>query len=86
MTPRRLIGRREVTVRYNDDGSKKLKACIRLFSHMVYFYPKHKAMLFADNTYDIYMDRCMYTTEMIPCQPTPCFPSDTVTTEHIYKS
>jgi hypothetical protein len=28
-------------VRYHDDWSKKLNACILLLSHMVYLYPKH---------------------------------------------
>jgi hypothetical protein len=32
----------KVPVRYHDDGSKKLNACIRFFLHMVYLEPKHK--------------------------------------------
>jgi hypothetical protein len=36
--------------RYHEVGSKKLNACIRFFLCVVYFEPKHKAMLFADNT------------------------------------
>ncbi len=36
-------------VRYQDEGSKELNASIRFFLHMVYLYPKHKGLLFADN-------------------------------------
>ncbi len=64
-----------VNVRYHDDGSKKLNACTRVFLHMVYFSPKHKALLFADKVYDIHMHRCMHTTTMISCQPISLLPA-----------
>jgi hypothetical protein len=35
---------------------------------------KHKSMLFAENVYKIHMHRCMHTTMMISCQPTPLLP------------
>jgi hypothetical protein len=34
--------------RYHKDGSKKLNACNQFFLCMVYFYPKHKILLFTD--------------------------------------
>ncbi len=41
-----------IIVRYHDDGSKELNACILLLSHMVYLEPKHNVYQTQVHTYN----------------------------------
>ncbi len=62
-----------VPVRYHNDGSKELNACIRFFLHMVYLKPKHKSLLFADNMYGINMHTHIHLQWCFSWLTRPCF-------------
>ncbi len=51
--------------RYHKEGSKKLNACNWFFLCMVYFSPKHKALLCTDHKLQCYI------RNMVPHQPCP---------------
>jgi hypothetical protein len=62
-----------VNVRYHNHGSKELNACIGFLLHMVYLYPKHKSLLFADNMYEINMHSYIHLQWCFPWSTHPCF-------------
>ncbi len=62
-----------ITVRYHDGGSKELNACIQFLLHMVYLWPKHKLLLFADNMYKINMHAYIHLQWCFPWLTHPCF-------------
>jgi hypothetical protein len=62
-----------IHVRYHDDGSKKLNACIRFFLHMVYFNLNAK-QCYSQITYnDTHLHRSIYAHMTILYQFSPCF-------------